>query len=337
MDTSPIALIERLDRDGHVLQSTPVYGWPLTIGRAFDVDLILDDPHVAPLHATLSEVDGVLQLSLGQTINGAMVGARHVQAGQTQPLDVAQAWRVGTTHLRVRRASEPVAPEQPLAQHIAMTAMAPAQSIWRHLVWWALASVSCILAELWLDSDPGSPINTYFSATLGLIAGMGVWALLWSLGSKLFQGRLQFTRHLRLVMVYGVVWSAVEVLMPLLAFVTGWSVLSHAADAVGAVVLCMLLWSHLTLILPGHRRGLLVSMVTLYVSGLGLNVWFNEERTGRVFSELYASSLLPPAWRLTHAQPAGALIQDAHGLKARLDRQAHDDEADEVADPADEE
>lgn len=332
-----IALIERLDRDGHVLQSVSVYRWPFTIGRAVEAGLVLDDPHLAPLHATLDEVDGELRLSLGQTLNGAMVGTQHMVAGQTMALCVAQTWQMGATRLRVRRACDPLAPELPLARHLALTNMVSSGPVWRVVLMWAVAAVLCILAELWLDSEPGASVKTYFSATLGLLAAMGVWSLLWALGSKLFQGRLDFAGHARLALRYGVIWSAVMVAMPLAGFMTGWSVLSHAADAVGAGVLCLWLWSHLVLVLPAHRRGLLVSVASLYLCGLGLNVWFNEEKTGQVFAELYAPTLLPPAWHLASRQPTSALIQDAHAMRAGLDKQVREAEDDEAAEPADEE
>src|SRR4030095_2492866 len=48
-----VALIEIVERDGRVRQQLDVRGWPLSIGRALDRDLVLDDPHVAAEHATL--------------------------------------------------------------------------------------------------------------------------------------------------------------------------------------------------------------------------------------------------------------------------------------------
>lgn len=328
---TPLALIERLDRDGHVLQSQPVYRWPLTIGRAFDADLVLDDPHVAPHHAELIEVGGELQLRLGQTINGAMVGSQHLVAGQSQTLAPAQPWRVGSTRLRVRRATDPLAPERPLARHLALTATTPAVTAWGSLGFWAVASLVWMLVEQWLGNDPGTPVTTYLSATLAMVMGVGVWAFFWALGSKLFQGRLDYLVHLRLALRYGLLWSIVVAALPLLAFSTGWVGLSRVADAAGAMVLCVLVWAHLSLILPGHRQALVAGMTALYVSGLGLNTWFNEQRSGRVFSELYVTTLPPPAWRLARAQPTSALIQDARALKSKLDQQAKEDNADDAA------
>lgn len=331
---TPLALIERLDRDGRVLQSMPVYRWPISIGRAFESDLVLDDPHVAPQHAELREADGVLQLSLGQTINGAMVGEQHLQAGQSLALAPAQAWRIGDTRLRVRRPGDPLAPERPMAHHLARKATTPAATAWGSLAFWAAASLAWMLVEQWLGNDPGTPLTTYLSATLAMLVGVGVWAFFWALGSKLFQGHLDFTAHLRLALRYGLLWSVVVAVLPLMAFSTGWAGLSRVADAAGAVVLCALVWAHLCLILPGHRQALFAGMAALYLGGFGLNTWFNVQRSGRVFSELYVTALPPPAWRLAKAQPPAVLIDDARALKAKLDKQAQDDNAEDMAEAA---
>ncbi len=335
--TSPLALIERLDRDGHVVQSVPVYRWPVSIGRSFEADVVLDDPHLAAVHARLSEDDGALRLSLGQTINGAVVGSRHLQAGESMILAPAQAWRLGGVRVRVRRASDPLAPEQPLARHLVLSAINPVGATWSVLSMLTIAVILWTLGEQWLSNDPGAPMNTYLSSVLMMLVVAGGWALFWALGSKLFQGRLQYLVHLKLALGYGLVWSAVVMLLPMLGFVTGWDLLSRTADGAGAIVLCMLVWSHLGLILPGHRQGLAAGMAALYITALGLNLWINEQRIGRVFSEMYASTLLPPGWRLAPTQPTTVLIDDARSLKGKLDALAKDEDADEPADVGDQE
>jgi hypothetical protein len=333
---APLALIDRLDRDGHVLHSTPVYRWPFSIGRALDADLVLDDPHVAPRHAELTAQGGAVQLHLGETINGAMVGTRHVQSGEQIALATAQAWRVGDTRLRVRLASDPLAPELPLARHLALSATTPAVGLWRGVLLWLALALVAMLGQQWLDNDPGTPASTYLSTTLAMVMGVSVWAMLWALGSKLFQGRLDYLVHLRLALRYSLVYLLVAAVLPVLAFVTGWAFLSRITDAAGMLVMGALIWAHLSQILPGHRRGLSISLASLFVCAVGLNVWLNEQRTGRVFSELYVTALPPPAWRLAPTQPTSALIDDARALKHRLDHQAHEDEDDDVPDASSE-
>lgn len=327
---APVALIERLDRDGHVLQSTLVYRWPMKIGRSFDADLVLDDPHLAPQHAELDDVDGQLHLRIGQTINGAVVGARHLQAGEVMALGVARALRLGNTRLRVRLASEPMAPEQPLDRHVTRAALEASAPLWRVVLPLLLVSVLVMWFDEWLDNDPGTPVNTYLSAMLMTLSATMGWALFWSLGNKLFQGRLAYMAHLRLALIYGLIWTALDSALPLLAFTTDWSFLSHISGVVGAGVLCALVWAHLGLILPGHRVGVTAGVLTMYAVGIGLHIWFNEQRTGQMFTERYVTALPPPSWRLVDAKPTSVLIQDARALKDKLDKQAKEDQGDDA-------
>ena len=69
-----LALIEVLDHDRRVQHVVPVTRWPVTIGRAFDCDVVLHDPHVAPHHATLQMADEGLMLTVGDSVNGVTLG-----------------------------------------------------------------------------------------------------------------------------------------------------------------------------------------------------------------------------------------------------------------------
>ena len=72
-----VAVLELLDRDGHVRQSVAVPHWPLRIGRALDNDVVLSDPHVAAHHLVLepSGAAGLAALLHGRVdVRGERVG-----------------------------------------------------------------------------------------------------------------------------------------------------------------------------------------------------------------------------------------------------------------------
>lgn len=322
---SPLALIERLDRHGHVQERALVHQWPFRIGRSLEADFILDDPHLAGLHATLDVVDGVPRLTLGETLNGAMVDGKPLHAHQSAALPTAQPWRMGASQWRIRLASDALAPEQLLPHTPVAGVDASAQPAWRRV--WPLMLLS-VLAQLlgrWLDNNPGTPLNSYFSMALGTVAMSMGWALFWALGNKLFQGQLAYKAHLRLALVYSLVWTASDALMPWLGYAMDWPWLSRVSDATTLGILCALIWAHLACIMPMHRRGLMAGLVTLYITGLGLNLWIHHQRTGQYFSQRYATALLPPAWRLVGTQPVSVLLHDARAMKAALDEQASED------------
>ena len=49
-DTHSRGFLEVLDRAGHVVQRIPVENQPVLIGRAYENDVILDDPYLSPVH-----------------------------------------------------------------------------------------------------------------------------------------------------------------------------------------------------------------------------------------------------------------------------------------------
>jgi hypothetical protein len=328
-----LALIERLDPEGlQVRQSVLVHRWPFRIGRSFEADMVLDDPHLAPLHAELDSVDGAARLVLGDSLNGAEVNGHQLTSGDAAVLRPAQTWRMGASAWRIRLASDALAPEKALG---ALQSMQRADNrsmpAWRKVLPVLLLLVLARLFERWLDNNPGTSASAYLTAGLGTAGLFMGWALFWSLGNKLFKGRLDFKVHLRLVLVYSLFWVVPDAVLPLLAYALDWPLLSRLSETTTVGVVCALIWAHLVWIMPTHRRGLVAGMVALYLTGVGLNTWFNHQRHGQYFRERYVTALPPPAWRMAGTQPVSALIDDARGMKANIDRQASENDDDEGA------
>lgn len=321
---APVALIEWVDRDGRALRAQAVSAWPVHIGRALDCDVVLDDPHVAARHASLTAADGVLTLTLGQTINGAAVGDRHLDSGASTAVSAGELLRLGTTRLRVRLATDPLQPEQPLSRHVAQLSLphpaVPAR--WPVLAALTVAVVAIVVLEQWLESNPGTPVSSYLSRVLGVGAALAAWSLVWALVSKLFQGRIDYLAHLRTVLSYMLAWTLVGAALPALSFITGMPWFSRVSDGVGTAILSALMLAHLVLVMPSRRRMLTAGVATMFVVGMGLSAWFTHQNRGRWAGELYAAALLPPAWRLAPAAPPAALLDDVKSLQRALDAQA---------------
>lgn len=335
MDRRPVALIEQVDAHGAVLTSWPVHGWPCRVGRAFAADVRLDDPYTAEDHVQLLWQDGAAVLSVGETRNGALVGERHLAAGEAVRLAPGAVWRVGHTRLRVRLPDEALPPERALGRHGVQAAVAEAAAHrplgWQGWVPWVLLTLLWTGWDMWRDQDPGTPGRDYLAGALitaGVLAG---WTLLWSLGSKLFQGRLQYAAHLRLALIHGLAWAVVTAALPTLAFVGDWPLLSQVAGWAGAAVLCRLVWAHLCVLQPGHRTGWATAVATMLVVGVGLQGWMSMQASGTPFSEPYAATVLPPAWRLAEPVPLQTLMDDARALRPGLDTRARQDEGDDVS------
>jgi hypothetical protein len=313
-----LAVVEVLDRDGHARQVLPVWRWPVTIGRAIDCDVVLDDAHVAERHATLAEVDGVLGVHVGDSVNGARVRDTHVAAGQRVDLPSGEVFQIGSTRLRVRRASDALAPERALAPELAGSR--------RSLIVMALALLAWNVAERWLNVDPGGRFTDYLPVLVGSVALLAVWCGVWALGSKLFRHRFAFWPHARIAVSYLLVLGVTGLLLPIVAYALSWAFPSRITGFVGGAVLSAMVLQHLTLILPSHRRVLAMAMGAVFVAGVAVILARSYQLNDRFFSELYVTTLAPPALRLAPSISTERFINESRYLKAVLDAHAGDDD-----------
>ncbi|WP_353093073.1 FHA domain-containing protein [Methylibium sp.] len=325
---SRLGLIELLDRDGAVAHRVPVLQWPVTIGRALDCDVVLDDPHAAPRHALLDAPDGALRLQVGDTVNGVRLGGRTLRAGEATALSGGSEWQIGRTRLRLRLAGEALAPELPWA------AAPPVHG--RRLVIGLVLLLAWVLGEHWLQTDPGDPFSSYLPVLVGTPVMLGVWCFLWALGSKLFTRHFEYLAHLQLALGVLLASLLLDALLPLAAFALSWESLARCGELITLALGCGLVWGHLSLILPTRRQMLAVGFATMFIVGAGLKLALNHQRSDRWFAPLYLSTLGPPALRLAPTVDTQRFIEQAGALRAPLEQRAMDTDAPSWLTPFDE-
>lgn len=345
-----LARIEVLDRDGRVRHALPVAAWPVTIGRAIDNDLVLEDPHVAPHHAVIEEAaDGTTQLRVLPGRNGMRCGRRVLAAGGDPiPLDALGAaaasssssssttaaasaarppWLAtlsgataatggielvaGQTRLRLRRLGDAIEPERDLAaEHTGHFATLA----------FALALWLWLLAEQWITLDPGNKVSDWLPPLVGAPLVLVGWCLVWGLASKIFQHRFEFWPHLA-VAVRGLL--AIEVASFVLVWASGISgspVFARLVLAVTAAIGVATLWMQARLVLPQQRRALAAAALAAYAGGAAILLGLNQQRYERWFADLYASALPPPALSWDKPITREAFVKEADRLRPGLEK-----------------
>jgi len=311
-----LALIELLERDGRVRRTIEVHRWPVTLGRALDNDIVLEDPHVAAHHVRLQpDESGTLQMQVGTTRNGVQVGPRTAVEGETCAVPLhGEVWQLGATRVRVRLPGEELEPERPLG--LAATGARPWTTALSAGGVWAL-----LLADHAVHLDPGSSLSDWLLPLLAVPAAAVGWCLLWAVGSKLFQHRFDFWAHFAVLVKGGLAIVLVDLLLPLVAFALSWEWLSRITPVVGALVVAAMLYRHATLVAPVNHRWVAAGLgACLLLGGLVLGT-LNWQRSDRLFDELYVSTLPPPALRLAPGVSARELVGELRDLRPRLDRQ----------------
>jgi pSer/pThr/pTyr-binding forkhead associated (FHA) protein len=117
--TTTLGLIEAFDRHGALLARAPITRWPVTVGRALDCDLVLDDPFVAPRHLRIDRaVDAprTVQVEVLETRNGARLQRKRHAQGERFDWPDGTPIDLGHTHINLRLADAPIAEEQALPQ-----------------------------------------------------------------------------------------------------------------------------------------------------------------------------------------------------------------------------
>lgn len=323
MDDAPhrLALIELLERDGRVRQAIEVRRWPVTIGRAFDNDVVLDDAHVAPLHARIvQDAGGALQLEVAQgVLNAVRAGAATVGAGQQGPLPRG-AWQIGASPLRVRWPGEALKPERVLAAGGA---------------WWWLALLAALLLALELGEvlvglDPGARVTAWLFPALAVAGAVVVWAGLWGLASKIFQHRFAFLPHLSIALRWLLAIGVLDLLLPLLGFALSWPGLVASGGLLTGLLGLGMLFQHARLVLPAHRRAAGLTLASVWVLGTGAGAINLHQSSDRWFGPLYMHQLAPPTLRLAPTVPVASFVQEAAALKAKLAQSVRSDAKDDA-------
>ncbi|MDR2154533.1 MAG: FHA domain-containing protein [Burkholderiaceae bacterium] len=313
--------IEVLARHQREVAARQRVGYPeIAIGRAYDNDIVLDDPHVAPHHLRLRlDDDGYwIAQDLG-SLNGTWVdGVRreHIR------LDNATTLLIGQTGIRLRSSAYPVPPEQPLLR---------AKPDW----WLALACMVALLGlvvlQLWLNETGETKLIAYLTPPLELAVVAAGWAALWSVLSRTFAGRARYSRHLLIASVGLLALVAYEPLAQIGAFALSLPALA-AYDFIALwLVLAAACFAHLLAI--SHARPALKAVLTLLLAGLGISIHFLSisdvrSRTNQPTTALL-QSLEPPVLRLTTPQPQNAFFAVAAGLKKALDESRAQEPEDE--------
>ena len=328
-----LAVLDILDRDGQVRQTHPVHAWPLSIGRSFDNDLVLTDPHVAPHHLVIRPDDsGRLVLDVADTRNGVSLGRERLRQGERRtlgapdgkpgalcaaqtapgPVDLA----LGRTRLRLHLPGAAVAAELPLANSAPLT---------RRLAPIAVAAVILLAMQLFSTylSNDADGLGRAVGATLMTgLAGAVVWCGAWSLLSKTFTRQARFGWHLQVFLCGSIGLLVAGAVPAALAFAFSWPALTAFAFVGTFIVGGIVIYFHLLAVEPARPRLLRWVVATGVLTGIALTLWLNVTRTDLFGDELYMSHLFPPAMRLVKPVPAERFIAGLAALKPVLDKKA---------------
>ncbi|WP_308789158.1 FHA domain-containing protein [Undibacterium terreum] len=313
--------VEVLASNDEVRHRHQVNALPIRIGRGYDNDFILDDPHTAAHHAVVEQgEDGSLHIRDLGSHNGI------VHKGKRLPLisiNGNTVVRLGHTNLRVRAADFQVDDELADTTIHGWEGWPPALS--------GLAIMAMLSAlGTWLGDVSKFEAIRYLMAIAYVLSGGLIWSGVWAFANRLFGGHARFGRHLFIAgcgMAAMEVWSLFSATT---AYALSLEILSRYGSHVVIAITAAMVYFHLITINPRHPRRIATTALILGLIGSGLMLMMNFQRYGQAADELYMAQILPPSLRLSQDKPVDQFINEAKNLKEKVDADrskavSHDD------------
>lgn len=265
--------------------------FPLTVGRSFNNDVILSDPHISPQHLRIGyEGEQWTVTDLGSA-NGFSVNGTHA-AKETLPLKSGDTLRIGHTELRL------FAPHHPVTEAVRLQKAHPVYA-WLNrpfAVWGCFFIAFAVLQgwaylEIWTEE-----IKMVLAGTAAATAGsIMLWATLWSVAGRLIRRKPHFKSHLTIASLYLIAAAATWYVEAYTDFLTNenW-VAAVVSYGIHFILLTLLLQGSLALATRMTERRRRIAGI-FFAAGILLGVFSLSLISARNFTQqpLYPATLEP--------------------------------------------
>ena len=313
--------VELMHRDGSVLTRLAVstsevqkeVSSEVNIGRALDNDIVIDDPHCAAYHASLSIApDGSATLHDLGTLNGIVPARRRAGKNAGKNASVFEVvddapFRVGQSSFRIRNSAWPLPPVQALSSRLIWPfALAALVAVLLHTAWY-----------LWLtDVNDKSP--PYIYGLVGVAAGVAVWSGMYALLGRLIGGVERFFTHLLIASCGYLIIAFAERALDMLSFSMAWLWPLRIGYSVTIVLIALLVRAHLRIADPRHwptLRWAVAMVASLALVVPVAQLWISNQRLTQVQT---LSTMEHPALRFAKPVGVAVMIESTTPLRARV-------------------
>lgn len=268
-ERAPRGLLEVIGHNGRVRQRLPWHGRTLRVGRAYDNDLIIDDPYVDAHHLSLTAAaDGCPEAVDLESVNGILaVGSRQRQVRVALGQSGSGGVWLGHTRISYRPLDGQVAPTlKDVAAH------GPLRLFTRH--WWVwltiLLALAAMLFDAALDLQKEVTLARALQDSFVPLVGLLLWSGLWGLINFTSTQRWNLVTHLSIAAFFVVAWFLTYHGLSLLAFGLAWDAAWPWLERISRwLMLTLLLLSHMRYALRGNARAQGLAAAAMVTLGLG--------------------------------------------------------------------
>lgn len=315
-------VIEILDRRRQVTERIKVTNTtPLTLGRDYRNDAVLDDPYVCPSHLKIRlDSDKRLVVEDLGSVNGLFCnGDKRPVPGAV--LSSGQTFRVGHTLLRYRHRSFPLAKTR--------LDKSTRGTVWLFRNPWfntlAVLLTACyFMLEAFLDTTLRFDLFRLARDVLPYAFFVLAWAIIWSLVNRLTLDHLAFFSHTAIVatgLLSGALFYLVDDHILFALAIDSQLVFLWVVGS--ALIGTTMLYAHLRFCSKATPLTLagVASTIMLFLIGVGA-IYYEVEKSKFSTDPSFNVLLKPPAFQLVDGESPEGFFARTHTLKEKLERAA---------------
>jgi pSer/pThr/pTyr-binding forkhead associated (FHA) protein len=309
-------MLEVLDRGGRVQQRVKVTQDVLTLGRAPDNTIVLDDAFVDAHHAELHVVDGTVEVHDLASLNGVWLDGR--EAKGVTALQAGQELRIGHSHVRLRALSASVPPARRDT-----TARGPLAWLRRPLVLLPALSLAAValVFEAWMAETRALNVGILANELAYPLLFLLLWAGLWAAVNRLTTHRANFAVHLAIgALALAGVFLA-DPLAAMIAFAFDWHAsLSGLLLLLEIFVMSIALFAHLQYVADGRRSLQVLGAVAVSALLFGSPVLGDWLRRDEFMAQpMLMPLLLPPGFQVVEGSTVEEFVSESDRLREAVE------------------
>jgi hypothetical protein len=312
----PVIWVEVMSRHRDVLSRHRIAAGELRVGRAYDNDVVVDDPHVAPVHLRIARdaAGGLVAEDLG-SLNGLFVNGgrqRHTHVA----LDGEDTIRIGQTWLRIRDAAHPVPPERLVTVE---------RRRWPLAVLLGIAVFGIEILGVWLGETAEPKFAPYLEAVLNVAKYAVVWIAVWTVISRVFAGAARFEQHLVLALAALLAYSLYDEVTSLIAFGVSWPGILASRYVIYWLVVGAAALGHMRIIGPNRMRLKFAGAAAVAAAGIVINLIGESDARANVDQPPAVHRFYPPSFQLGSTRTEDGFLDRLKAMEPELQRARRDD------------
>lgn len=310
-------------RDAHrrILGLYPVNSFPCAIGRGYNNDIILSDPHVCARHLQVDQDEQGWRVRDLGSINGT---DGVTDAATEMQLQSGDEIVIGRTHLRFFAPDHPVAATRQLHEKTGLLEAARAMA-----VIWALLSMLVLGFAFndYLTRTSEVQVQKLIAGTLPVVIGVLIWAGGWSLLAYIVRRRPYFYYFLGVSVVYVLLDILLESVVGIVGFNIGNNRIVEALSYfTGGVLLVGLFYASMrqAFAISGRRRLLLANLFSWgLIAVVVFVVYANKPEFAR--DPEYPGELKPPVMRIAPLEKFEVFMDDTQTMLNKFDNRVREE------------